>query len=145
MILAGCTNTKVRAVDIPNDHRAGRILVFAGAFPDDARGPFDAAFAERLRSAGVDAVGALEAARTETRTVYVSQTLYGFTSFRPEQRVYGPFYSAILVEVPNWRTDRTAAADGTKAGLALLAEFGREAAVAAVEQMIDDRVIVSKG
>ncbi|MEQ9330302.1 hypothetical protein [Thalassobaculum sp.] len=181
-MLAGCTNTRVeavRAADIPSDFRAGRVLVFAGSFPDDARAPFETAFAERLRAAGVDAVGALEAAvqiakgaasdeiqrvagnggyssvlhmngysaRTETRTVYVSQTLYGFTSFRPEQRVFGPFYSyrVALIDVPRWRTVWTASANGTKAGLASMEKFGREAADTAVEQMIDDRVIVPKG
>ncbi len=182
MILAGCSNTKVRGVrapDIPSDFRAGRMLVFAGSFPDDARAPFETAFAERLRAAGVDAVGALEAAaqidrgatsaeiqriagdggyssvlhlngysaRTETRTVYVSQTLYGFTSFRPEQRVFGPYYSyqVALIDVPRWRTVWSAAANGTKAGLASMEKFGREAADTAVEQMIDDRVVVPKG
>ena len=181
-ILAGCTNTRVRAVraaDIPADFQAGRVLVFAGSFPDDARGPFETAFAERLRAAGVDALGALEAAvlldkaaaseeirrvavaggyasvlqlngysaRTETRTVYVSQTLYGFTSIRPEQRVFGPFYSygVALIDVPRWRTVWTASANGTKAGLASMEKFGREAADTAVEQMIDDRVIAPKG
>lgn len=181
-VLAGCTNTKVRGVraaDIPSDFQAGRVLVLAGSFPDDARTPFETAFAERLREAGADAVGALEAgaqiergtgseeirrvandggyssvlllsgysARTETRTVYVSQTLYGFTSIRPEQRVFGPFYSyrVALIDVPRWRTVWTATANGTKAGLASMEKFGRDAADTAVEQMIDARVIAPKG